>query len=111
MLDFGAVSTHFNHISSLNAVRPQPIEKRYSSGGGGRVQTHRRPCYKKAFRGSCEDQNCRFSHEQRDIEKLQGDPGYVAWCQRIKENSLSSGLEAMYQIAAADIENPTPDLR
>lgn len=114
VLDFESLSAHLTHLSSqyqhsLNAVKPYSIEKGYSSGGGGRAQTHRKPCYKLALRGSCEDQNCRFSHEQRDIEKLQGDPGYITWCQKVKQNSVSNNLEAVYQLAAAEIENLKQD--
>ena len=65
----------------------------------------RQTCYKKALRGSCEDASCRFSHDPRDIERLQGDPRYVAWCKRVKENSSSNSLELLYQLAVAENEN------
>lgn len=113
-LDFAAISAHFNHISSqhmysLNASKPYSIEKNYSSnGGGGRAQQgHRKtnPCYKYALRGSCEDQNCRFSHDRRDIERLQGDPGYKNWCQKVKTDLSASNLEVLYQLAVAEAEN------
>ena len=65
----------------------------------------RKTCYKKALRGSCEDANCRFSHESKDIERLHGDPSYVAWCNKVKENSSSNNLELLYQLAVAENEN------
>ena len=116
MLTYDALAASFNNLSSmqedsLNAAQPVKIENGYSnrrsnsSGGGGRVAMQRQTCYKKALRGSCDDANCRFSHESRDIERLQGDPRYVAWCKRVKENSSSNSLELLYQLAVAENEN------
>ena len=116
MLTYDTLAASFNNVSSmqkdsLNAAQPVKIENGYSnrhsnnSGGGGRVVMQRQTCYKKALRGSCEDANCRFSHEARDIERLQGDPKYVAWCKRVKENSSSNSLELLYQLAVAENEN------
>ena len=108
ILDYGAVAASFNNISSmqkesLNAAQPFKIENGYSnkhsnnSGGGGRV-LQRKTCYKKALRGSCEDENCRFSHEPRDIDRLHGDPSYVAWRKKVKENSSSNNLEEEFSL-------------
>ena len=114
-LTYDTLAASFNNISSiqkesLNAAQPFKIENGYSnkysnnSGGGGRV-LQRKTCYKKALRGSCEDANCRFSHESKDIERLHGDPSYVAWCNKVKENSSSNNLELLYQLAVAENEN------
>ena len=95
---------------SLNAAQPVKIENGYShkcsnnSGGGGRV-TQRQTCYKKALRGSCEDANRRLSHEPKDVDRLHGDPSYVAWRKKVKENSSSNSLELLHQLAAAENES------
>ena len=41
----------------------------------------------------------------KDIEKLKDDPGYATWCQKVNSNSLSDDLGAIYQLAAAEVEN------
>ena len=115
-LTYDTLAASFNNFSSiqqdgLHAAQPAKIENGYShrssnsSCGGGRVAMQRQTCYKKALRGSCDDANCRFSHESKDIERLQGDPRYIAWRKRVKENSSSNSLELLRQLAAAENEN------